>query len=196
MKWIGLTGGIASGKSTVSEYIRTLGFDVIDADVLAREAVKSGTLGHAAIIKEFGTDAISADGELNRRKIGEIVFADKSKLAKLEQIIHPEVRVLALKHRQRLEASGKTIAFYDVPLLFEKAMEPMFDSIVVVSCTADIQLQRLMKRNGFTEAEAKRRIDVQIPLAEKISKAHAVIENNGTETHLHKAVDSFLIKLK
>lgn len=196
MIWIGLTGGIATGKSTVSGILRKLGYAVIDADELAKAVVQPGTEAHAEIVLAFGREAIDSRGELNRQKIGEIVFADPAKLSLLESIIHPRVRALATEKKLELSASGQKLAFYDVPLLFEKKMEPLFDRIVVVACRPETQLSRLMARNGFAEAEARRRIAAQLPIQDKVALAHDVVDNEGSLVELEVAVKRLVARLE
>lgn len=195
MIWIGLTGGIASGKSTVSSLLRARGFAVVDADLLAREAVQIGTKAHSEIVQHFGPDSILTSGELNRARIGEIVFSDRTKLELLESIIHPEVRRLALERRAQLEKQGNTHAFYDVPLLFEKKMEPLFDHITVVACAPAVQKARLMARNGFSSEEADRRIAAQHAMEKKIKGAMSVIYNDGSLVDLEREINEYVRKL-
>lgn len=192
MLWIGLTGGIASGKSTVSRILRSKGFKVVDADLLAREAVQVGTPALEEIRQAFGPGVITSAGELDRKRIGEIVFADATKRERLEAIIHPRVRELAAKKRAELKASGETIAFYDVPLLYEKNMESMFDKVVVVLAERSTQLSRLMKRDGLTVEEAERRVLSQMPIGEKAKRATAVIRNEGDPSQLEHEIDTCL----
>lgn len=196
MLWVGLTGGIATGKSTVSRYLRANGFAVVDADVLAREVAQNGTPAHHEIIQAFGPGAVSADGALDRKKIGSIVFKDRAQLRILESILHPRIRELANAKRRELEAAGAKIAFYDVPLLFEKNMEPIFDLIAVVACSPERQLEHLMKRNGLSRIEAERRIGAQLPIAEKVARADFVLLNEGTITSLEADVDVLIEKLR
>jgi dephospho-CoA kinase len=193
--WIGLTGGIASGKSTVSRLLRARGFAVVDADLLAREAVQIGTKAHSEILRHFGPDVVLPSGELNRARVGEIVFADRSKLELLESLIHPEVRRLALERRAQLEKQGSTHAFYDVPLLFEKKMESLFDHITVVACDPKVQKARLMARNGFSSEEADRRIASQHAMEKKIKGAMTIIYNDGSLEDLERGVDDYIKKL-
>ncbi len=195
MLWIGLTGGIATGKSTVSGLLRDRGFSVVDADVLAREAVQIGTPAHAEIIRQFGPDAVLSSGDLNRRLIGDVVFNDSSKLQTLESIIHPVVRSLALQKKIALEKQGEAVAFYDVPLLFEKNMQPLFDHVTLVTCRADVQKARLMVRNGFSSLEADRRIASQMAMETKIAGASTVIHNDGSLLDLETAVEAYLKSL-
>ena len=192
MLWIGLTGGIASGKSTVSRLLRARGQAVIDADVLAREVAQAGTPAHSEIESAFGRDVISESGELDRKKLGSIIFADPFKRELLEKIIHPRVRQLAAEKRRELEAEGRRLAFYDVPLLFEKNMRPMFDKVVVVGCSPDTQLRRLMARDGSSRADAEARIKAQIPLRDKIAQADLVIANDAGLAELEREVDGVL----
>jgi len=192
MKWIGLTGGIGTGKSTVAELLRKRGIQVVDADQLAREAVAKNSTGLRAVLKEFGPSIQTKDGELDRQAMAQLVFKSKENLAKLEQIVHPIVRRLADEKRRELEERGDKFAFYDVPLLFEKQMEPMFDYIVVVTAKEENQLQRLKKRNGWSESQIRDRIASQIPLKTKSEEAHFVIVNDGSIDHLEKQIDTLL----
>lgn len=195
MLWIGLTGGIATGKSTVARLIRDRGHAVIDADLLAREVVQIGTEANLEIARVFGPDAVLASGELNRKRIGEVVFSDRTKLALLEGIIHPRVRALSLERKRALESEGRSVAFYDVPLLYEKNMADLFDRVVVVACSEKTQLARLVARDGFPLDEAKRRIAAQLPIATKADRADDVIPNEGSLEDLEKEVAGYLKRL-
>jgi dephospho-CoA kinase len=179
----------------VSLLLRKKGYAVIDADELAREVVQKGTPAYSQIVAAFGPEAVLANGELNRAKIGEVVFRDRSRLAELERITHPLVRALAATRRSELEFKGEGVAFYDVPLLFEKKMKPMFDRVVAVVCSPEIQRQRLMKRNHFSAEEAERRIQAQIPIGKKTLLADDVIANNGSLLDLEHELDGYLKKL-
>ncbi len=196
MLWVGLTGGIGTGKSTVTRILRQQGMAVVDADELAREVVKGGTDGHREVVKAFGPAAVNAHGELDRKEIGMQVFRDRKKLEVLERIIHPRVRILCLQEKAQLEAAGNTVAFYDVPLLFEKKLEDSFDQVVVVTCEPQIQIDRLMNRDGFTEDEAIKRISAQLPLEHKVKAAHFAINNNGSIADLEKQVADLLAQLR
>lgn len=196
MLWIGLTGGIATGKSTVARLIRARGHAVIDADQLAREVVQIGTEANLEIARVFGPDAVLDSGELDRKRIGEIVFGDRTKLALLESIIHPRVRALSMEKRRELEREGRKIAFYDVPLLYEKDMASLFDRVVVVACSEKTQLARLIARDGFSPDEAARRVAAQIPIGLKADRADDVIPNEGSLEDLEKEVDAYLARLE
>lgn len=196
MLWVGLTGGIGTGKSTVTRILRQAGIPVVDADVLAREVVRAGTEGHSEVIQAFGPASIDSNGELNRKEIGMKVFNDRAKLEVLERIIHPRVRALCLQEKTQLAAAGNTMAVYDVPLLFEKKLEDTFDQVVVVTCDPQVQINRLMKRDGLSEDEAIRRIAAQLPLEQKVKAAHFIIHNNGSAIDLEKRVLDLIAKLR
>lgn len=196
MLWIGLTGGIASGKSTVSQLLRSQGYSVVDADELVRELYQAGSSAYSEMLQAFGQEISDANGILNRQKIADLVFRDKAKLKVLEDILHPRVRELALKKKAELERAGKAFAFYDVPLLFEKNMESFFDQIVVIACSRELQLQRLMTRNGFSSEEAERRIQAQIPIEEKVRRGNYVINNERSFENLQQELEVYLNELK
>jgi dephospho-CoA kinase len=177
---IGLTGGIASGKSTVTEMIRGLGIPVIDADQVARDVVKAGEEAYEQIIKTFGQDILQENGEIDRAKLGAIVFYNEQERKKLNAIVHPAVRRRMLAEKEEYVQKGAKTIVLDIPLLFESELTHLIDKIIVVYVDDDIQLERLMKRNGFSEEEALARIRSQMPLHEKVKKADAVINNNGT----------------
>lgn len=176
---IGITGGIATGKSTVVEILKSLGAQVVDADEIARDLTKPGGLAAPAIMERFGT--------LDRRALADIIFTDDKSRADLNAIVHPLVR-------QQMEAiifaSDEKIIVMDIPLLYESNMESIADEVWVVHVPEHIQLARLMARNALTQAEALARIYSQMPTAEKLEKADASIDNSGTIDHTRKRVEA------
>ncbi len=184
MKVIGLTGGIASGKSTVARLLEELGAPVIDADTLAREAVLPGTDSLAAIVARFGNRMLQADGSLDRAALGRTVFALPEARKELEGIIHPEVRRLARLQLQGLKESGAPVAFYMAPLLMEAGADTLCDEIWVVDLDEASQLQRVTARDGMSPDEARQRMEAQMPLAEKAARGDVVVNNRGTVEEL------------
>lgn len=180
MKLIGLTGGIASGKSTVGRLLRDAGVPVIDADVLARDAVAPGSAGLAAVTARFGAGVLASDGSLDRKALGAIVFGDDHARRALNGIVHPEVARLAAERLEALRDGGAEVAVYEVPLLFENGLDAMMDTTILVACPDDVQLRRVMARDGLDEAAARARVAAQMPVAEKRRRARVVIENDGT----------------
>jgi dephospho-CoA kinase len=195
MKWIGLTGGIASGKSTAAVILKKMGFAVVDADQIAREVVAKGSPGLKSVVGAFGSEVLSADKQLDRKKLSEIVFKNKSMLEKLETILHPLIQEKVRNHRQNLETSGHKIAFYDVPLLFEKNLMKQFDQIVVIATSEQNQIARLKSRNNLSDEQIKDRLKNQIPMTEKLKRADFVINNNGSEIELEKSIIELTKKL-
>lgn len=196
MKWIGLTGGIATGKSTVSQILKQQGYPIVDADQIAREVVAPKTVGLAQIQKVFGYEVMTDSGELNRKKLGQIVFDDIEKRLKLEKIIHPLVQERVKEIRNDLASRGHKLAFYDVPLLFEKGLQAQFDLTVCVACSDETQLKRLMSRDQLDSKAALARIKSQMSLSQKISLSDHVIWNDGNLIDLEYQVNDALIKIK
>ncbi|NNV06067.1 dephospho-CoA kinase [Geobacillus sp. C56-T2] len=177
---IGLTGGIASGKSTVSAMMRQLGLPVIDADEAARAVVRPGEDAYRQIVAAFGPGILQKNGDIDRAKLGEIVFSDEAERTKLNAIVHPAVRRHMLAEKEELVRAGAKTIVLDIPLLFESGLTDWVDKVLVVFVDEETQLRRLMARNGFTKEEALARIRAQWPLAEKVKRADAVLDNNGT----------------
>ncbi|WKA56173.1 dephospho-CoA kinase [Planococcus shixiaomingii] len=177
---IGLTGSIASGKSTVSKMLADLGYPIVDADLVARVVVEPGTETLKEIEAIFGNEVILPDGTLNRAKLGEVIFNDPASRQKLNNVIHPAIRKEMLRQRDAFLAQGHKTVILDIPLLFESKLLNFADKILVVSVTEENQLVRLMERNGLSEQEALARIGSQLPMAVKEAGADAVIFNNGT----------------
>ena len=177
---VGLTGGIATGKSTVSDMFRRLGGVIIDADVLAREVVASGEPALAAIAAEFGPGVLQADGTLDRKKLGAIVFADPARRKRLEQITHPAIRDRFVARLAELEAQGFAgIVLWDAPVMIESGGYRDMEKLVVVATDEATQAARLRARDGIEAAEAERKIRSQMPIAEKAKLADYVIDNAG-----------------
>ncbi|MEC1687238.1 dephospho-CoA kinase [Bacillus mojavensis] len=189
---IGLTGGIASGKSTVANMLIDKGITVIDADIIAKQAAEKGMPAYRQIIDEFGQDILLENGDIDRRKLGAMVFTNEQKRLALNSIVHPAVREEMLKRRDESIANQETFVVLDIPLLFESKLESLVDKIIVVSVTKELQLERLIKRNQLTEEEALSRIRSQMPLEEKVSRADNVIDNSGTLEETKQQLEEIL----
>ncbi len=192
---IGLTGGIASGKSTVSSILKEKGITVIDADVEARFAVEKGEDAYREIIAFFGSDILLNDGSIDRGKLGSIIFHDEDKRLKLNSIVHPAVRKRMLAKKDEAIENGKQVVIMDIPLLFESKLTNMVDKTLLIYVDENIQLKRLMERNQLSIEEALARIKSQMPLVDKIRLADAVISNNGkieeTEAQLFEILNKW-----
>jgi dephospho-CoA kinase len=189
VRLIGLTGGIASGKSTVARRLVELGATLVDADVLAREVVEPGQPALAEIAETFGPGVLTEVGSLDRTALGELVFADTGARARLEAITHPRIAELTTTRVASALAGGAPLVVVDIPLLFEKNREGGFDGVLVVWCDAAVQQRRLMARDGISEAQARSRLDAQMSLDEKRRRATWVIDNNGSEEECVRQVD-------
>ncbi len=176
---IALTGGIATGKSYVANRLRESGVLLVDADVLAREVVASGTPGLAAVRQRFGPDAVRRDGTMDRVRIGQIVFKDKRARQDLEAIIHPAVQ-RAIDQFFASLPKRTPFAVADIPLLFETGREGQFTSVVVVACPRPMQLERMMIRNKLSKEDAERRLAAQLPIDQKVARATYVIRTDGS----------------
>jgi dephospho-CoA kinase len=192
---VGLTGGIASGKSTFAEVLRARGAPVIDADALARAAVAPGTPALAEIARAFGREVLLPDGSLDRKRLGAIAFADASARGRLEAITHPAVRVAMAAETARLATASHALAFYDVPLLYEVGLDRDLDSVVVVWVPREVQRARLEARDGLAPAEAEARLAAQLPIDEKAARADFVVENTGALADLGAKADRLLADL-
>lgn len=181
MRIIGLTGGIASGKSTVARMLVEKGAYVIDADELAREVVEPGREAWQEIVDWFGKGILQADGFIDREKLAEIVFNDRKKLRKLNSIVHPRVgKQLLVRTAEIGEKNPDAIIVYDVPLLIEAGMADIVDIVLLVYVTPEIQIERQQKRDGISRTAAETRLRAQMPLDDKRKMAHVVIDNSGT----------------
>lgn len=177
---IGLTGSIASGKSTVSKMLEEKGYPIIDADKVARQVVEPGSETLKKIGDLFGDEVIKPDGTMDREKVGALIFSDPARRKQLNDIIHPAIRGEMLRQRSDYLAQGYRTIIMDIPLLFESKLQHFVDKILVVSVTEENQLTRLMERNGLNDKDAKARISSQLPMSVKEEGADAVIYNNGT----------------
>lgn len=183
---VGLTGGIASGKSTVSRLLAEQGAVVIDADQLAREVVARGTPGLAAVVAEFGDAMLTPDGELDRPAMGALVFGDEDARKRLEAIVHPLVhqRVAELE----ADAAPGDLVVHDIPLLAEGGRADQFDAVIVVHAPEDVQIERMVRDRGWTEEDARARIAAQIDAESRLAIATHVIDNTGTHDDLRRRV--------
>ncbi len=195
MNVYGLTGGIASGKSTVARILRARGIPVIDADEVAREVLEPGTPGLAAVLEAFGPTLVRPDGALDRDALARIIFSDPEARQRLNQIVHPRVQAAMAERVLQLASEGAPLAIMDIPLLYEARDPASFAGIIVVYVTPETQLARLMHRNGYTHEEAGARIRSQMPLAEKARRATYVIDNEGTGAETEAQIDLLLERL-
>jgi dephospho-CoA kinase len=191
MRLIGLTGGIATGKSTVARMLSDHGAVVIDADDLAREAVRPGEPAFDLVVERFGPEVVQADGALDRARLGEIVFADAGARRDLEHITHSRIIELMQERIATALAGEAPLVVVDIPLLFENAREGLFEGVMLVYAPADLQVRRLHERNGLDEASALRRLAAQLPIDEKRHRATWIIDNGGDRETTRRAVDAW-----
>lgn len=177
---VGLTGGIASGKSTVSKHLASRGVCVIDADVIARFVVEPGQPALAEIVEAFGQEMLRQDGQLDRARLGEVVFENREARGQLNAITHPRIAMEMMMRAQRGFAQGHKWVVYDAALLVENNAHTMFDALIVVAASPHIQFERLCARDDIDAEHAQQRIDSQYPVAKKIAVADYVIDNDGT----------------
>ncbi|KAI9491538.1 dephospho-CoA kinase [Zychaea mexicana] len=196
MKLVGLTGGIASGKSTVSRMLQEQNIPIIDADKIARQVVEPGRPANRLIRKHFGPDVFLPNGEIDRPKLGQVIFADPAKRKILNQCTHPAVRTEMLKQAFFHWLKGASVVVLDVPLLLESGMDKLVGATVVVFCSEVLQLQRLMGRDGLSEDAASQRIRAQMPLSEKVSRADIVLDNSTNIAQLETQVKNMITRIK
>ncbi|PIC71338.1 dephospho-CoA kinase [Sporosarcina sp. P16b] len=189
---IGLTGSIASGKSTVANMLREKGYPIVDADVIAREVVEPGSPLLDKIQQTFGEEVLREDGTLNREQLGAIIFGNQKKRQQLNELMHPAIRGRMVNQKEDYLTQGYQTVIMDIPLLFESRLQDYVEKIIVVSVTKQIQKQRLMARNEWTEAEADARIASQLDMDSKEQGADAVIYNNETLDETEKQLDAIL----
>lgn len=192
----GLTGGIASGKSTVSNRFRQLGACIVDADEISRHGLDVGTECYEKTVATFGKDILLQDGQVDRRKLGAIVFSNEAEREKLNAIIHPYVRKRMEELSQAVwDSNPQGLILWDVPLLFENGLHRLVQKTVVVTAPEELRIQRMALRNGYTREEALSRIGSQMPEEEKVKLADYVIDNSGDLISLYEQVDSIYGKL-
>ena len=194
MRVIGLTGGIASGKTTVSNLFKISGVPVIDADLVARQVVEKGTIGLSALVNRFGEAILNTDGTLNRTELGKRMFSEEEIRSEVNDILQPLIRQEIISRMQAYKDQGKTLIVLDVPLLFEMHYENLCDDIIVVAVSVETQIARMEKRNGYTRQEALERIQSQMPLEEKVKRATIVWSNEGTLQDLEQKVHQWLLE--
>ena len=193
---LGLTGGIASGKSVVAAILRELRFPVLDADSISHNLMKPGQAAHDEILQAFGADLADASGQIDRHKLAAIVFADPAKLARLNAILHPRVDQIIFRQLDDWRKSGTyPAAFVEAALLLEAGMAARLDGLVVAWCTPEQQLERLRAR-GMSETEARRRIAAQLPMEEKLKRATDTIDCSGTLDETRAQVEALAANLR
>lgn len=196
MHLFGLTGGIASGKSAVAARLRELGVPVIDADLLARDAVTPGSRGLAQVVETFGKRVLGPDGSLDRKALASEVFGDDAKRRALNAIVHPIVTVLTFERAAELRDEGHDLACYEAALIVENGVADAFRPLVVVAAPEGTQVARACARDAASEADVRARIRAQMPLAEKVKVADFVIENVGSLADLHEKTDAVLAGIR
>jgi dephospho-CoA kinase len=195
VKLVGLTGGIASGKSTVATMLRELGAKIINADDLARAIVQPGKEAWKEIVAAFGTEVLRPDRAIDREKLRTTIFQDAAARKRLDSITHPRIRALAQARAQELAAKGAAIVIYEAPLLFENEAHLWLRPVILVACDDFLQRRRLKARDRLNDAEIEQHIKAQMPLSEKRALADFVIENNGDLEDLKKQVKEVWTKL-
>lgn len=194
---VGLTGGIGSGKSTVTRLLAARGAAVVDADLVAREVVEPGSEGLAAVVSAFGEQVLRPDGSLDRAALGERVFADPDARATLNGLLHPRIAARSaqlLAEAEALDPDG--VLVHDVPLLVENGLAPAYDVVVVVDTDPEVAVRRLVEQRGMTEADARARAEAQATRAERLAVADEVVRNEGTEEELVEQVEALWQRLQ
>jgi dephospho-CoA kinase len=193
---VGLTGGIATGKTTVCRLFATKGCQIIDADEVAHQLLRREYPGYAPVLQAFGAEILDSAGEIDRSKLGNIVFADPAKLTQLNELLHPEViRHILDKLSQITQEDPSRRVIVDASLMIESGFHREFDRLILVTSTEEQQILRLRSRNGLSEQQARRRIALQMPLADKFRFAHYVIDNSGSLNQTSEQVDSIFEEL-
>lgn len=193
MHWVGLTGGIGTGKSTVSEMLRSRGVPVLDADQLARLALSPGQKPYEQVIQWLGPSILNPPGIIDRAQLGQIIFQDEASRLRLESLIHPFIQERVSSLKAEFEEEGHDLAVYDIPLLFEKNLSSQFDHVLLVYCPKELQREHLAKREGWSASHIEDRLNAQLDIEFKKSKADSIISNVGTLPELEVKVDQWLI---
>ena len=197
MLLVGLTGGIASGKSTIADMFKREGAYIIDIDMVSRDVVKPGRPAWQDVVHIFGKEVLNEDQTLNRKKVGDIVFSDAEKRKKLEKIIHPKITAEKLRQIEEIEAQDKrAIVIVDIPLLIETDKQDTVDKVVLVYTSPRNQIERLMKRDGLSLEEAHKRLASQMPIENKKKYAHYIINNEEPLEEVQKTVIEIFRELK
>ena len=191
---IGLTGGIGTGKSSVTEAFQSLGAAVINADLLGHDAYLPGTIGFEEVVTEFGQEIVGSDGQIDRKKLGPIVFSDSSKMDRLNEIMHPLIRDLIEERLVTLESNQNKVAVVEAAILIEAGWKSLFDEIWVVISDPEEVINRLGVRNGLSREDAVKRIDSQMSNNERIEHGDVVVENTGSMEDLQTRVNSLWAK--
>ncbi|MBI3975390.1 MAG: dephospho-CoA kinase [Armatimonadetes bacterium] len=195
----GLTGGLASGKSAVAAILRDLGAAVVSADAIAREIVEPGSEALREIVEAFGAEVVGPDGRLDRARLAALIFADPAARARLNAITHPRIRERMRREVERLQRTlpPQAVIILDIPLLLDTAPRDTFplDGVIVVAVDKATQLDRLRRRDGLSDEEARRRLRVQRPLREKVAEADWLIDNSGTPDETRRQVEAFWRRL-
>ncbi|KAJ2827047.1 Dephospho-CoA kinase [Coemansia erecta] len=185
---VGLTGGIASGKSTASREFRAQGVAVIDADQIARQVLEPGEVSYALVVQHFGREILDSSGRIDRAQLGHVIFSDTTKRQQLNRCTHPYIRRRILWHVLRLYLTGHAMCVLDVPLLFESGLDRVCARTIAIECTREQQIERLEQRNELGRAEAEARIDAQMSSGERAKRATRVVDNAGAEQQLVKQI--------
>ncbi|MCA1318666.1 dephospho-CoA kinase [Bacillus tianshenii] len=196
---IGLTGGIASGKSTVAAMLKEYGLPIVDADVVARQVVEVGEETYNKLVSVFGQEILQEDKSLDRVKLGKLIFENKEKRERLNSIMHPSIRNRMKEETREYQEKGHRSVVMDIPLLFESKLTHLVEKTLLVYVDEAVQLERLMKRNSLSKEDAMARITSQMPLREKVDLADEVIQNNGsleeTKEQLHAILKKWAIQI-
>lgn len=192
---VGLTGGIASGKSTVSRLLSQVGFPIIDADLVAHRLQQPGQPGFERLVEQFGRSLVAMDGSLDRQRLGQLVFNDQAARSQLNQVMQPLIRDAIMGQLASLKNAVVPTIILDAPLLFEQGYDEDCNLVVVVTVDKATQLARLMERDGLSQAAARARVAAQMPLNEKAARADIVIDNNGDYDHLRQQVARLVKRL-